>query len=90
MHWLFDLFIAAIQLVIPWGSHHDDRSVVGKSPMDRQAVWIARGINEGSVPNGTKLRPFLDVFRRRLFDVVGCPFLCGVLSSGGSFSDGVF
>jgi len=44
MHWLFDLFIDAIQLIIPWGSHHDDRSVVGKSPMDHQTVWIARGI----------------------------------------------
>jgi hypothetical protein len=44
MHWLFDLFIDAIQLVIPWGSHHDDQSVVGKSPMDRQTVWIARGL----------------------------------------------
>ena len=46
--------------------------------------------NWGSVLNGAKLRPFWGVFRRRLFDVVGCPFLCGVLSSGGSFSDGVF
>jgi len=44
MHWLFDLFIDAIMLILPWGSNHDDRSVVGKSPMDRQAVWIARGI----------------------------------------------
>ena len=48
------------------------------------------GLSQGSDENGAKLRPFLDVFRRRLFDVVGCPFLCGVLSSGGSFSDGVF
>jgi hypothetical protein len=44
MHRLFDLFIDAIQLIIPWGSHHDDQSVVGKSPMDLQAVWIARGL----------------------------------------------
>ena len=44
MHWLFDLFIDAIQFIFPWGSHHDDQSVVGKSPMDRQAAWIARGI----------------------------------------------
>ena len=42
MHWFFDLFIDAITFIIPWGSHHDDRSVVGKSPMDRQAIWIAR------------------------------------------------
>ena len=40
--------------------------------------------------NGAKLRPFLGVFRRPLFDVAGGPFLCGVLSAGGSFSDGVF
>jgi hypothetical protein len=41
MHWLFDLLI---DLLIPWGSHRDDRSIVGKSPIDRQAVWIARGL----------------------------------------------
>lgn len=41
MHWLLDLLI---DLIIPWGSHRDDRSIVGKSPIDRQASWIARGL----------------------------------------------
>jgi hypothetical protein len=41
MHWLFDLLI---DLLIPWGSHRDDRSIVGKSPIDRQTAWIARGL----------------------------------------------
>ena len=41
MHWLFDLLI---DLLIPWGTHRDDRSIVGKSPIDRQAAWIARGL----------------------------------------------
>lgn len=44
MHWLFDLLIDAITFIVPRGSHHDDRSIVGKSRMDRQAMWIARGI----------------------------------------------
>jgi hypothetical protein len=41
MHWLFDLLI---DLFIPWGSNHEDRSIVGKSRTDRQAAWIARGL----------------------------------------------
>lgn len=41
MHWLFDLLI---DLFIPWGSHREDRSIVGKSPADRQAVWLVRGL----------------------------------------------
>ena len=41
MHWLFDLLI---DLLIPWGSHREDRSIVGKSPTDRQTAWIARGL----------------------------------------------
>lgn len=41
MHWLFDLLI---DLLFPWGTHRDDRSIVGKSPIDRQAAWIARGL----------------------------------------------
>jgi hypothetical protein len=41
MHWLFDLLI---DLLIPWGTHRDDRSIVGKSPIDRQTAWIARGL----------------------------------------------
>jgi|SanBayMetagenome_1026888.scaffolds.fasta_scaffold31945_1 hypothetical protein len=41
MRWLFDLLI---DLLIPWGTHRDDRSIVGKSPIDRQAAWIARGL----------------------------------------------
>jgi hypothetical protein len=41
MHWLFDLFITALTWLIPWGSHHDDISIVGKSRMDRQARWLA-------------------------------------------------
>ena len=41
MHWLFDLLI---DVLIPWGSNHEDRSIVGKSPIDRQAAWIARGL----------------------------------------------
>lgn len=41
MHWLFDLLI---DLLIPWGSHRDDRSIVGKSPIDRQTAWIGRGL----------------------------------------------
>jgi hypothetical protein len=41
MHWLFDLLI---DLLIPWGSYRDDRSIVGKSPIDRQTAWIARGL----------------------------------------------
>jgi hypothetical protein len=39
MNWLLDLLI---DLFIPWGSHREDRSIVGKSLIDRQAVWIAR------------------------------------------------
>ena len=41
MHWLFDLLI---DLLIPWGSHREDRSIVGKSRTDRQTAWIARGL----------------------------------------------
>ena len=41
MHWLFDLLI---DLLIPWGTHRDDRSIVRKSPIERQAAWIARGL----------------------------------------------
>jgi hypothetical protein len=41
MHWLFDLLI---DLLIPWGTHRDDRSIVGKSPIDRQTAWIARAL----------------------------------------------
>jgi hypothetical protein len=41
MHWLFDLLI---DLLIPWGSNRNDRSIVGKSPIDRQTAWIARGL----------------------------------------------
>ena len=41
MHWLFDLVLG---LLIPWNSRHEDRSIVGKSPIDRQAMWIARGL----------------------------------------------
>ena len=41
MRWLLDLLI---DLFIPWGSHREDRSIVGKSPIDRQAAWIARGL----------------------------------------------
>ena len=41
MHLLLDLLI---DLFIPWGSNHEDRSIVGKSPIDRQAAWIARGL----------------------------------------------
>lgn len=41
MHWLLDLLI---NLFIPWGSHREDRSIVGKSPTDRQTAWIARGL----------------------------------------------
>jgi hypothetical protein len=41
MNWLLDLLIVWFS---PWGSHREDRSIVGKSPIDRQAVWIARGL----------------------------------------------
>jgi hypothetical protein len=41
MHWLFDLLI---DLLNPWSSHRNDRSIVGKSPIDRQAVWVVRGL----------------------------------------------
>jgi hypothetical protein len=41
MHWLFD---PLIDLLIPWSSHRNDRSIVGKSPIDRQTAWIARGL----------------------------------------------
>ena len=41
MLWLFDVLI---DLLIPWGSHREDRSIVGKSPTDRQTAWIARGL----------------------------------------------
>ena len=41
MHWLFELFIEALTWLIPWGSHHDDVSIVGESRMDRQARWFA-------------------------------------------------
>jgi hypothetical protein len=41
MHWIFELLI---DLLLPWGSHRDDRSIIGKSPIDRQAAWIARGL----------------------------------------------
>ena len=41
MHWLFDLLI---DLLIPWGAHREDRSIVGKSRTDRQTAWIARGL----------------------------------------------
>jgi hypothetical protein len=40
MHWLFDLLI---DLFIPWSSHHEGRSIVGKSPIDGQAVWVPQG-----------------------------------------------
>jgi hypothetical protein len=41
MHWLFDLLI---DLLIPGHIPRDDRSLVGKSRIDRQAAWIARGL----------------------------------------------
>lgn len=41
MHWLFDLLI---DLLIPGHLPRDDRSLVGKSRIDRQAAWIARGL----------------------------------------------
>jgi hypothetical protein len=41
MHWLLDLLI---DLFIPWGPHREDQSIIGKSPIDRQAVWVARGL----------------------------------------------
>ena len=42
MHWIFDLFLAAIDFLIPWHSRHEDSSIVGKSRMDYQDRWIAR------------------------------------------------
>ena len=41
MHWLFDLLLEFLFWLIPWGSHHEDRSIVGASRMDRQARIIA-------------------------------------------------
>lgn len=41
MHWLFDLLI---DLLIPGHIPRDDRSIVGKSRIDHQAAWIARGL----------------------------------------------
>jgi hypothetical protein len=41
MHWLLELLV---DLFFPWGSYHEYRSIVGKSPIDRQAVWVARGL----------------------------------------------
>ena len=55
---------------------------------ERRPDLPAHGI--GAVPNGAKLSPFWDDFRRPLFDVGGGPFLCGVLSSSGSSLRGVF
>lgn len=41
MHWLLELFLDLLHLLIPWGDRHTDRSVVGESRFDRQARIIA-------------------------------------------------
>jgi hypothetical protein len=41
MHWLLELLV---DLFFPWGPHREDQSIIGKSPIDRQAVWVARGL----------------------------------------------
>jgi hypothetical protein len=43
MNWLRDIVWEILVSLIPWNSHHDDRSIVGKSRLDHQTRWIVRG-----------------------------------------------